>query len=126
MNTVTLVGRVGQEPELKYFESGSVKARFSLAVDRGFGQNKTTDWFSVEAWGKQAEFAGEWVKKGALLAVMGSIDHNLWTDNNGMQREMFSIRAQSLQFVGSKKDNQQGGGDFGGSNSYNNQPAMTF
>ncbi len=125
MNTATLVGRVGQDPELKYFDSGSVKARFSLAVDSGFGQNKTTHWFNIEVWGKQAESAGQWIKKGALVGVSGSIDHNVWTDNNGMQREMFSIKAMNWQFVGSKKDAQQSGGG-GGGGSYGNEPAMTF
>lgn len=126
MNSVTLVGRVGQDPELKYFESGSVKARFSLAVDSGFGQNKTTHWFNIECWAKQAEFAGEWVKKGTLMAVFGGIDHNTWTDNNGMPRESFNIRATNLQFVGSKRDNQQFQQQGGGGNYGNNEPVMTF
>ncbi|MFN8614967.1 MAG: single-stranded DNA-binding protein [Vampirovibrionales bacterium] len=123
MNQATLVGRVGQDPELKYFESGSVKARFSLAVDRGFGQNKTTDWFNIEAWGKQAEFVGEWVKKGTMLAVFGTLENNTWTDAQGQSRETFLIRASSLQFVGSKKDNASGSAGGGG---YHNEPAMAF
>ena len=122
MNQATLVGRVGQDPALQYFESGSVKARFSLAVDRGYGQNKTTDWFNIEAWAKKAEFAGEWVKKGTLLAVFGSLESNTWTDAQGVQRESFTIRATDLQFVGSKKDNQTGGQGGG----YNVEQAMSF
>jgi len=105
INAVVIVGRVGQDPEIKYFESGSVKARFSVAVNRSFSkENPVTDWFSVEVWGKQAEFVGEWVKKGALLSVTGSIELNRWTDQAGNLREFPIVRASDVRFVGGKKD----------------------
>jgi single-strand DNA-binding protein len=107
-NSVLLVGRLGQDPELRYFESGSCKARFSLAVDRPVakGAERVTDWFTVEAWGKLAEFCGEWLKKGTMVSVDGAIDINTWTDNTGNVREMALITANKVNFVGSKKDNQ--------------------
>lgn len=106
MNQVILMGRLGQDPELKYFESGSVKARFSVAVDRNFGkENKVTDWFNVEVWGKQAEFVGEWVKKGQLVSIVGSLELSRWTDNTGNVRETPVVRAQDIRMEGSKRDN---------------------
>lgn len=106
MNSVIIIGRVGQDPEIKYFESGTVKAKFSLAVNRTFSkENPITDWFNIEVWGKNAEFVGEWVKKGANLVVTGQMDVQRWTDPAGNQKEFPYIKASDVRFVGSKKDN---------------------
>ncbi len=106
MNTVVLVGRLGQDPEIKYFDSGSVKAKFSIAVDRNFSkENKETDWFNIEVWGRQAEFVSEWVKKGSLVSVTGQVEVQKWTDQAGNPKEWPSIRATDVRFVGSKRDN---------------------
>ncbi len=105
-NSVVIVGRLGQDPEIKYFESGSVKAKFSLAVDRSFSrENKVTDWFSIEVWGRQAEFVNEWVKKGALISVSGQLEVNRYNDQAGNPKEWPFIRANDVRFVGSKRDN---------------------
>jgi single-strand DNA-binding protein len=105
-NSVVIVGRLGQDPEIKYFESGSVKARFSLAVDRGFSkENKVTDWFNIEVWGRKAEFVGEWIKKGALVSVTGQLEVNRYTDQAGNPKEWPLIRANDVSFVGTKRDN---------------------
>jgi single-strand DNA-binding protein len=106
VNTVVLVGRLGQDPEIKYFDSGSVKAKFSIAVDRNFSkENKETDWFNIEVWGRQAEFVSEWVKKGSLVSVTGQVEVQKWTDQAGNPKEWPSIRATDVRFVGSKRDN---------------------
>jgi single-strand DNA-binding protein len=105
-NVVIIVGRLGQDPEIKYFESGSVKARFSIAVDRSFSrENKVTDWFSIEVWGRRAEFVAEWVKKGALISVSGTMEVNRYTDQAGNTKEWPYIKAIDVSFVGSKRDN---------------------
>jgi single-strand DNA-binding protein len=105
-NSVVIVGRLGQDPEIKYFESGSVKARFSVAVDRTFSkENRVTDWFSIEVWGRKAEFVGEWIKKGAMVSVTGQIEVNRYNDQAGNLKEWPFIRATDVGFVGSKKDN---------------------
>jgi single-strand DNA-binding protein len=104
-NFVIIVGRLGQDPEIKYFESGSVKARFSIAVDRGFSrENKVTDWFNIEVWGRTAEFVGEWIKKGSLVSVSGQLDINRYADQAGNPKEWLFIRAVDVGFVGSKRD----------------------
>ncbi|MEM0950610.1 MAG: single-stranded DNA-binding protein [Cyanobacteria bacterium P01_H01_bin.74] len=105
-NSVIIVGRVGQDPEIKYFESGSVKAKFSVAVNRNYSkENPITDWFSIEVWGRRAEFVGEWVKKGALVNVMGQLEVNRYNDQAGNPKEWWFIKASDVGFVGSKKDN---------------------
>jgi single-strand DNA-binding protein len=129
INNTVIVGRLGQDPELRYFEAGTCKSRFSLAVDRpgGSRENKITDWFNIEAWGKLAEFSGEYLKKGMMVSVQGSIEVDVWTDQTGNTRENPSIKASAINFVGSKRDNeqyrQQGGG---GQSSYNNDAVVPF
>mgnify|MGYP006204437233 CR=1 FL=1 len=117
LNTVVLLGRLGQDPEIKYFESGSVKARFSIAVDRTFSkENKITDWFNIEVWGRQAEFVGEWVKKGSLVSVQGQMEINRYSDQAGNPKEWPIIKATDVRFAGSKRESAPAGETF--SNAY--------
>lgn len=75
LNSVVLVGRAGAQPELRYFESGKVQAIFPLAVDRPRRRDaeSVTDWFSIELWGRQAQVAAEYVRKGALVGIEGRL-----------------------------------------------------
>ena len=109
MNTATIVGRAGQDAEIKYFESGKVKTTFSLAVNRFDSKTKTEvpDWFNIEVWDKQAEFAGEYVKKGREVAVDGRISISKWTDQSGEERERFLIVANQIRLLGSRRDVQE-------------------
>lgn len=106
INTAVLVGRVGQDPEIKYFESGKVKTTFSVAVGRWSKDGEKTDWFNVECWDKNAEFAGEYVKKGRLVSIDGKLEMSKWTDNEGNTKERYYINAQSVRLLGGKKDAQ--------------------
>ena len=83
MNSVVIIGRVGREPEIKYFESGKSRTTFSMAVNRRQGKEDITDWFNIEMWDKQAETAAEWIKKGALISVEGRIRVNQWQGQDG-------------------------------------------
>ena len=110
MNTVVLVGRVGRDAEIRYFESGKVKANFSVAVNRWDAKTKSeiADWFNIDVWDKLAEFAGEYVKKGAQLVVEGRIAQNKWTDKaTGNDRESFMVIANNIRLLGSKRDLEQ-------------------
>ena len=106
MNSVVVVGRAGQDAEIKYFESGKIRTTFSLAVNRWDNKTKSevTDWFNIDVWDKQAEFAGEYVKKGRLVAVDGRIQTNKWKDASGEERERFMIVANNVRLLGSKRD----------------------
>ena len=109
MNTVTVIGRAGQDAEIKYFESGKVKTTFSLAVNRRDAKTKeeVADWFNIEVWDKQAEFAGEFIKKGRQVVVDGRISISKWTDQAGEERERFLIIANNVRLLGSKRDAEQ-------------------
>ena len=108
MNSVVVVGRAGQDADIKYFESGKVRTSFSLAVNRWDSKTKAevTDWFNIDVWDKQAEFAGEYVKKGRMVAVEGRIAINKWKDQTGEDRERFLVVASNIRLLGSKRDEQ--------------------
>ena len=111
INSVTLVGRAGRDPEVRYFESGSVVANLTIALNRR-SRNEEPDWFNLEIWGKQAQVAADYVKKGALLGISGSYKVDTWTDRNtGEGRSKPVIRVDRLELLGSKRD--------GESNSFN-------
>lgn len=109
LNAVVLAGRVGADPEIKYFESNKIKTSFSLAVSRPVKRGEgveDTDWFRIELWGRKAEVANEYLRKGSLIGVSGRLEYSRWTDANGGRREMPIIAANDFYFLGSKGDNQ--------------------
>lgn len=109
INSVVIVGRAGQDPEMKYFESGKVKTSFSIAVGRWDAKSKeeVTDWFNIELWDKLAEVAGEYVKKGKLVAVDGKLALSKWTDAAGTTKERYFIRATNLRLLSGGKNTQE-------------------
>ncbi|MEY3867471.1 MAG: hypothetical protein RLZZ338_1362 [Cyanobacteriota bacterium] len=116
LNVVTLVGRVGGEPDVKYFESGAVLCRLTLAVDRIGKNSDQPDWFNLELWGKDAEIAGNYVHKGRLIGVKGSLKFEYWQDRNtgaNCSKPVIKVEPRGLRFLGSKRDNE-GGNSFGG------------
>ena len=117
VNSVTLVGRAGRDPEVRYFESGSMVANLTIAGNRR-GNNDEPDWFNLEIWGKQAQVAADYVRKGSLLGIIGSFKLDRWTDrNSGEERSKPVVRVGRLELLGSKRDaeaNGFGGGGFGG------------
>jgi single-strand DNA-binding protein len=118
LNSVTLVGRVGREPEVKYFESGSVVCRFTLAVKRRRKDSEEPDWFEIEVWGQPAQIAADYVRKGSLIGVSGALKFDYWQDRaTGVDRSKPMIRVDRLDLLGSKRDNEQGGGGGGYSGS---------
>ncbi len=106
INVVHLVGRVGTNPEMRYFDSGSVKCRLTLAVDRR-RKDSGPDWFNLELWGKTAEIANSYVRKGKQIAVRGSLKLDSWNDREtGVLRSSPVINVDELQLLGSKRDSE--------------------
>jgi single-strand DNA-binding protein len=111
LNVVTLVGRCGGDPDVKYFESGSVKCSLTLAVNRRTRNSDEPDWFSLELWGKTAEVAANYVRKGSLIGVSGALKFDHWQDRNtGVDRSRPIIKVDRLELLGSKRDNESAGG----------------
>jgi len=117
INVVTLIGRVGGEPEIKYYESGTVKCKLTLAVNRRSRNNDKPDWFNLELWGKTAEFAGNYIHKGAQIGVKGYLKFDTWSDRQtGLNRSSPVINVEQLELLGSKRDAEAGMTDLSADN----------
>ena len=121
INSITLVGRAGRDPEVRYFESGTVVANLTMAVNRR-NRNDEPDWFNLEIWGKQAQVAADYVKKGSLIGITGSFKLDTWKDRNtGEDRNKPVVRVDRLELLGSKRDSENS--NFQRNNSFNQQPS---
>ena len=119
INSVTLVGRAGRDPEVRYFESGTVVANLTMAVNR-MNRNDEPDWFNLEIWGKQAQVAADYVKKGSLIGITGSFKLDTWKDRNtGEDRNKPVVRVDRLELLGSKRDSENNNFQ---NNNFNQQP----
>lgn len=109
-NHVTLMGRLGGQPEVTFTKTGTAICKFSLATDRYTGKdedgkkNKETDWHSVTVFGKAAEVVGKYVDKGDQLLVEGSIQYNKYQDKDGKERIFTNINCHQISLVEGKKD----------------------
>lgn len=102
MNYVCLMGRLTSEPELKRTQTGKDVLSFTLAVDRGYGDKKATDFLSCVAWEHTARFVNQYFRKGSLIAVEGSIQTRSYEDKNGNKRTATEIVVSQTHFTGEK------------------------
>ena len=141
INVVTLVGRVGNAPEPKYFDDGKVVLNLSLAVKRKYhplerkvrnikSGEEETDWFPLEFWGRDAEYVTNYVEKGARLGITGSLVGSAWVDKRtGEQRRKAKILVRHIDILESRAEaelrksnrGQYSGSNYGGGGRYNNE-----
>lgn len=111
MNKVVLVGRLTREVELRYIAgTGTPVATFTLAVDREFADRdgkRATDFIDIQTWGKQAEVCANYIGKGSLISVSGSIRVESYVGNDGVNRRSFRINADRVQFLDSRRTSNQ-------------------
>ena len=108
LNVVHLVGRAGQDPDIKYLNSGKAVCNLTLAVNRRSSKSDQPDWFNLEIWDKTAEIAHNYVRKGSLIGIQGSLKFDHWTDRStGAPRSKPVIRVERLDLLGSKRDAEQ-------------------
>jgi len=112
VNRVILVGRLGRDPELKYTPSGAPVAKFSLATDEVFKdrsgeQQRRTEWHNIVAWNKLAEICGEYLTKGKLVYIEGSIRSRQWEDQAGNKRTAYDIVAARMQMLSPKAESDR-------------------
>lgn len=107
---ITLIGNLGNDPEMRYTPSGVPVASFNLAVNRswtgqdGQRQDKTT-WFRVSVWNKQAEIVTQYLAKGRQVMVVGEVEEaRVYTDREGNPRASLEVKAQSVRFLGQRGD----------------------
>lgn len=103
LNKVFLWGRLTADPELRQIQSGKLCTKVTIAVPRRkYGNEVKTDFISVQAWNKSAEFLCNYFSKGSAVMVIGSIHNNNYTDKNGVKHYECCILADDVQFGESK------------------------
>jgi single-strand DNA-binding protein len=122
---ITIVGNVGRDATLKYTSSGVAVADFSVAVSKVTGsgearQEKTT-WFRVTCWRNLGEIAGQYVKKGAKILVVGEIAASSYVDKAGVTQVNLELTADNFKLLSSRAETEQRAA--GGESSYNNTPS---
>jgi single-strand DNA-binding protein len=127
-NKVILAGNLTRDPELRYTPSGTAIAKFGLAINRKWRDSNSGElrdevtFIDVDAFGKQAETIGQYMKKGSAILVEGRLKLDQWEDKQTQQkRSRLGVVAESFNFLGSGQSREGGGGDF---NSGTSAPAM--
>ena len=120
LNHITLMGRLTRDPELRYTQSGTAVASFTLAVDRDFaskeGGERQTDFIDVVAWRQTGEFVSKYFQKGSMAVVTGRLQIRDWQDKEGNKRRSAEVVADNVYFGESKRRE-------GGEGSYHDSPA---
>lgn len=114
LNHITIMGRLTRDPELRYTQSGTPVASFTLAVDRDAKRDdgsRETDFIDCVAWKGTAELAHKYFSKGRMAVADGRLQIRDWTDRDGNKRRSAEVVVQSLYFGDSKKDESRGGYD---------------
>lgn len=110
VNKVILIGNLGKDPEIKYMASGNPVCRFSLATnetwkDKVGNAQERTEWHSIVAFGKLAEICGQYLTKGRLCYVEGSIRSGKYEDREGKERKSYDIIARQMRMLSSSNGN---------------------
>ena len=118
VNRVILIGRLGKDPEIRSTPSGTSVAKFSLATDERWTdksgeKQERTEWHNITAWGKLAEICGQYLRKGKLVYIDGSIRTDSWDDKEtGQKKYRTEIVANNMQMLDKKGDDE--GGSYAG------------
>ena len=121
INKVILVGRLGKDPEIKSTPGGQTVAKFTMATDEKFTdksgeKQERTEWHNIVAWARLAEICGQYLRKGSLVYIEGSIRTDSWEDKeSGQKRYRTEIVAREMKMLDRKRDS---GGDEGGGAGY--------
>ena len=120
VNKVIIVGNLGRDPETRSFPNGDQVCNVTIATtdrykDKTSGEMKEiTEWHRVSFFGRLAEIAGQYLRKGSQVYVEGSLRTRKWTDKDGVEKYSTEIRADSMQMLGSRQGMGGAGGDDAG------------
>jgi single-strand DNA-binding protein len=110
LNLCQFIGRLGNDPEMRYMPNGEAVCNFSIASSQTWKDKETkekkeqTEWVRCSAFGKTAEIAGTYLKKGKQCYVSGRMATRKWTDKDGVEKYTTEIKVDGLQLLGSKDD----------------------
>lgn len=104
MNKIILMGRLVRDPEIRYANSGTAIARFTLAVDRRFKREgqPDADFFECTSFGKQSEFVEKYLHKGTKILLAGEMQNNNYTDKDGVKHYSMTVLVNEIEFAESK------------------------
>jgi single-strand DNA-binding protein len=107
-NKVILIGRLTADPELKQTQSGVPVTTFKIAVDRKYsaGEEKQTDFHTIQAWRNTAEFICKHFPKGSAILLVGELQNRTWTDQQGQKRYVTEVVASEVNFCEPKRDSE--------------------
>lgn len=110
VNKVILIGRLGQNPELRYTPAGAAVANFSIATseswnDKSGQKQEKTEWHRIVVWGKIAETCNQYLVKGRQVYLEGRLQTRQWQDKDGQTKYTTEVQAQTVQFLGSAGNN---------------------
>ena len=131
VNRVTLIGNLGRDPETRYSPDGAAITNVTIATSRQWkdktsGERKEeTEWHRVVFYGRLAEIAGEYLKKGRPVYVEGRLKTRKWQDKEGVDRYTTEIVAEEMQLLGSRDGGGGGTGDGGGGGGYSREAAAS-
>lgn len=122
INTITIQGRLTNDPELRYVGSGKAVVKFSIANETGYGDKKKTSYPTFVAWEKKAEYIANYAKKGTMVVIQGTYGENAYTDKEGKSRRITEININEVFIPYDSKNVQEGGsfesGGVGGATSF--------
>ena len=110
LNKIVLMGRLTRDPELRYTQSSTAVASFTVAVDRDFSKEKETDFINCSAWRSTGEFISKHFKKGDMIAVSGRLQMRDYEDKNGNKRTAAEVNVDNAYFCGGKAATVSGEG----------------
>ncbi|MBK9284610.1 MAG: single-stranded DNA-binding protein [Sphingobacteriaceae bacterium] len=115
INKVILLGFLGKDPELKYFENNVAKSTFSLATseyyrDKNGQKIEQTEWHNIVMWRTVAENASKYLKKGSQIYLEGKIQTRVWNDKDGIRKNITEIVADSFTIIQNKTEDSSGTG----------------
>lgn len=112
-NKVILGGRLTAEPELKQTTSGIQVVSFSVAINRRVAKNaeQKADFINCRAWRERAEFVSRYFHKGSSISIVGTLQQNNWTDQQGAKHSTYEVVVDEVAFVDSASESRQGGGN---------------
>ncbi len=120
VNKVILIGNLGRDPDVRYSPDGNAIANLSVATtsnwkDKASGERKEeTEWHRVVFYGRTAEVAGEYLKKGRPVYIEGRLKTRKWTDKEGQEKYTTEIVGDTMQMLGGREGGGGGGGGYGG------------
>ena len=120
LNHIVIMGRLTRDPELRYTQSNTPVASFTVAVDRDFGGRdggeKQTDFIDCSAWRQTGEFVSQYFRKGSMIVVSGRLQSRKWQDRDGNNRTNWEVSADNVYFGESRRRDEDSRDSYGGNN----------